>query len=55
LHVPGAVACIVIAFLFVLFGRIMTTKEKLHYLLITAAAASMAPFFWYWNLYGFKW
>jgi CubicO group peptidase (beta-lactamase class C family) len=48
-------ACMVIAFLFVLFGRNMSAKEKLHYLLITAAAASMAPFFWYWNLYGFRW
>jgi CubicO group peptidase (beta-lactamase class C family) len=48
-------ACMVIALLFVLFGRVMSAKEKLHYLLITTAAASMAPFFWYWNLYGFRW
>lgn len=48
-------ACMVIALLFVLFGRVLSGRAKLHYLIVTAAAASMAPFFWYWNLYGFKW
>ena len=53
--ITALAAGMVIALLFVLFGRVMTARGKLHYLLITAAAASMAPFFWYWNLYGFRW
>ncbi len=48
-------AGMVIACLFVLFGNVMHVRAKLHYLLVTIAAASMGPFYWYWNLYGFKW
>lgn len=48
-------AGMVIALLFVLFGRVLSAGAKFRYLLVTIAAASMVPFFWYWNLYGFRW
>ena len=48
-------ACMAIALLFVVFGQASSVRAKLHYLIVTAAAVSMAPFFWYWNLYGFRW
>ena len=43
----------VIALLFLLFGRVLTAGAKFRYAIVTVAAAAMVPFFWYWNLYGF--
>jgi hypothetical protein len=48
-------AAMVIALLFVLSGRVLTTGAKARYTIATVAAAAMVPFFWYWNLYGFNW
>ncbi len=48
-------AGMVVALLFVLFGRVLTAGAKARYLIATVAAAAMVPFFWYWNLYGFNW
>ena len=48
-------AGMLIALLFVLLGRVLTAGAKLRYLLVTLAATAMVPFFWYWNLYGFRW
>ena len=48
-------AGMVIALLFLLFGRVLTAGAKFRYAIVTVAAAAMVPFFWYWNLYGFRW
>jgi CubicO group peptidase (beta-lactamase class C family) len=48
-------AGMVIALMFLLFGRVLTTGAKFRYAIVTVAAAAMVPFFWYWNLYGFRW
>ena len=48
-------AGMVIALMFLLFGRVLTTGAKFRYAIVTVAAAAMVPFFWYWNLYGFQW
>ena len=44
-----------VAFVALLFRSHVGARAKFHYFLVTAAAASLAPFFWYWNLYGFRW
>ena len=48
-------AAMVIAFVVLLFRAGVGARAKFHYFLVTAAAASLAPFLWYWNLYGFRW
>ena len=48
-------AGMVISLLFLLFGRVLTAGAKFRYTIVTVAAAAMVPFFWYWNLYGFRW
>ena len=48
-------AGMVIALLLLLFGRVLTAGAKFRYAIVTVAAAAMVPFFWYWNLYGFRW
>jgi CubicO group peptidase (beta-lactamase class C family) len=48
-------AAMLVAFVVLLLRAGVGTRAKLHYFLVTAAAVSLAPFFWYWNLYGFRW
>ena len=48
-------AFMLIALLFVLFGRELSAGAKFRYMIVTVAACAMVPFFWYWNLYGFRW
>ena len=44
-----------VAFVVLLFRSGVGARAKFHYFLVTAAAVSLVPFLWYWNLYGFRW
>ena len=48
-------AAMLIAFVALLVRSGVGARAKFHYFLVTAAAVSLVPFYWYWNLYGFRW